>query len=127
MEWTINDYHPPLAWLRPCLDALVAVNRVYLRARPETPLLYNAGVVYKRDPSGREIWADIPHVMCDGVGDCKKLAAWRVAELQERFGTDAVALPVMQESHPGSNVLLVHVVVSFADGTIEDPSRILGM
>lgn len=127
MEWRIQDYYPPSAWLRPMLDALTEVNRVYLRARPETPLLYAAGVRYKRDPSGRENWRDIPQVRCDGVGDCKKLAAWRAAELQERFGVQAIALPVMQESHPGSDVLLVHVVVQFPDGTTEDPSRILGM
>ena len=111
------------------LRALTDINCVWLRAHPETPLLYRSGVRYRLDARGTEVYKDIPHVLRDKVGDCKKLAAWRAAELIVRYGTEAKALPVLQSvaSANGQEVVLVHVIVQYPDGLTEDPSRILGM
>ncbi len=123
--WTIDDYWPPVVWLDPCLRALTEINLSYLRsANPPAPLLYESGVRYRKDPDGKEYWWDIPNVIRAGVGDCKKLACWRAAELQIR-GVAAVALPVIQHGRGG--VVLIHVIVQYPNGLTEDPSRRLGM
>jgi len=62
----------------------------------------------------------IPEVMRHRFGDCEDLSAWRVAEL--RLG-GVRAIPWVVQS--GNR--LYHVQVRYPDGTIEDPSRRLGM
>lgn len=124
--WNIEDYWPPVVWLDPMLRALTEINLTYLRSKPRgsVPLLYESGVRYRVDPPGKEYWWDIANVLRNGVGDCKKLAAWRAAELQWH-GVPAVALPVIQSDRNG--VVLVHVIVQHPNGATEDPSRRLGM
>lgn len=122
--WEIADYMPPGAWLVPMLRAMTETNLVYLRSTENVPELYRSGVVYKHDPPGKEIWRDIPTILQCGWGDCKKLSCWRAAELQFR-GIQATALPVVQTTRHG--VVLVHVIVEWANGTTEDPSKRLGM
>ena len=123
--WEIDDYWPPATWLSPMLRALTDIDASYLLATPSAPLLYDSGVVYRMDPTGRELWWDIPRVLRERAGDCKKLACWRAAELRIRYGVEAHALPVMQSL--SGDVLVVHVVVQYPDGMTEDPSRRLGM
>jgi hypothetical protein len=105
--------------LQAALDALTAFNRGWLALHPSTSPLYQSGVRYRREWP-REEWLAIPLVKARGFGDCEDLAAWRAAELQERSGIPARAIPLKVRSG-------WHIVVQTGPGTIEDPSRRLGM
>lgn len=86
------------------------------------PPLYSSGVRY-RPERGRNHWATPSEVMARRVGDCEDLAAWRIAELR-RSGEDPRATFVIRSSgRPG----LWHIVVRRGDGSLEDPSAVLGM
>ena len=104
------------------------------------PPLYASGVVYREEAPGREDWPDIPKVLGLGWGDCEDLAAWRAAELRvagvecepvikwqwiDRETMIAQGYPAAKL--PGRGVWLVHCCVRFPDGSVEDPSKILGM
>ena len=108
-----------------CLDALTAIDRLYLGTHLRTPLLYKAGVRYQHENLGCEDWADVPTVIGNRWGDCEDLACWRAAELQLR------GIPARAVQKPpkriGPDLWLYHIVVRWPNGRIEDPSRILGM
>lgn len=106
------------------LGALFEIDRLWLRAHPDTPLLYRSGVRYRAEPLGSERWRDVSAVLREGHGDCEDLACWRAAELGEREGIEA--RPVFRSRRRGG-LTVYHVVVVLPDGTIEDPSRRLGM
>lgn len=108
----------PLA-LTAALEGLTAVDYVLLRRTlgGGAPPIYQSGVVYRRE-RGREDWRTVAEVLVDGYGDCEDLAAWRAAELRTR-GEPATA--AVYRTPRGS----FHAVVKRADGTIEDPSKIL--
>ncbi len=110
--------------LRTLLEALAAANAGHLRLHPEAPWLYESGVSYAEDDEGGEGWTDIPETLARGVGDCKDLVAWRLAELRVR--EREAAHPHVRFARSGSRVKF-HVVVRRADGRTEDPSRALGM
>lgn len=107
--------------LNAALEGLVRVDGAILRdAKGRVSSLYEAGVRYRREAPGREDWRNVEEVRAAGVGDCEDLAAWRAAELRAQGEpARAVAVP----SGPGK----WHAVVKRADGSIEDPSRQLGM
>lgn len=111
-------------FIKPILDALVGINRLYIRAH-HVPPLYRSGVRYLQEPEdGRpEEFAAIPKVLARGWGDCDDLAPWRVAELQEA-GEKAKIRITWRRGRRGKTF---HVVVRRGDGRIEDPSRLLGM
>jgi hypothetical protein len=89
------------------------------RAGRPLPPLYTAGVRYSRvDPNER--WQLPSETFARRRGDCEDLAAWRAAELRLRGEPATVGV-----RRTGPRVL--HAVVVRADGTIEDPSRKLGM
>lgn len=104
------------------LEALTNLNLVWL-SQNYPPPLYESGVVYKKERMRRENWQDIPTTLRKGHGDCEDLTAWRVAVL--RYNGEA-ASPFIEE-YPTHNGVYYHVVVRRADGSIEDPSRALGM
>ena len=111
------------------LDALVAMDLVWLRLNPETPALHASGVRYHHEQIKDE-WLDIGAALHDRVCDCKGLAAWRVAELRTS-GEDPAArtckkFAVVDDPAVG-RLMLYHIQVERGDGTIEDPSRDLGM
>lgn len=85
------------------------------------PLLYNAGVRYQRERPGKEDWQLPTTTLRLGVGDCEDLAAWRTAELWNQG--EAGARVFLKRVNPR----LRHIQVLRADGTIEDPSKLLGM
>ncbi len=104
------------------------------------PPLYAAGVVYEEEAPGHEDWLDAPAVLRAGAADCEDLAAWRTAELRVAgYDVEPVIkwqwLPrdvMIRQGYPahklpGKGVWLVHCCVRWPDGTIEDPSKILGM
>ncbi len=107
------------------LDALTALDRDYLKLHPESPSLYGSGVRYLPDTKGEENWYDVATAIERGGGDCKVLAAWRVAELQLR-GVAAMCTVFFRELF-ADDARLYHVQVLLPDGRIEDPSHRLGM
>lgn len=105
------------------------------------PPLYTSGILYEEELPGHEDWYDVlaalrirRHV------DCEDLAAWRSAELRA-VGIDVEPVikwqwiareQMIAQGYPASKlpdrgVWLVHCCVRWPDGTIEDPSKILGM
>jgi hypothetical protein len=103
--------------------ALTVLDRLVLQSLKKhgrsIPPLYKCGIRYHH-PIGPERWWTIPEVVRHGYADCKSLAAWRAAELREQ-GVFATPVAVKKRED------LVHVVVKMPDGSVEDPSRILGM
>lgn len=106
------------------LDLLVQLNVDYLREHPQTPPLYKSGVRYRREPIGEEKWLTIPWVLKFKHGDCEDLATWRAAELQVRVGENARPIWSGRVTPRGR---VYHIQVMREDGSIEDPSAVLGM
>lgn len=110
----------------------------WLKAHPNTPPLYQSGVIYKPEKHRvthggvileyGEDWQSIPWVIHNGRGDCEDLGAWLVAE----YWTKGIrALPHIAikrlADDGGKAVWRAHVQVRLPDGRIEDPSAKLGM
>lgn len=120
------------------------------------PPLYASGVYYKEDPPGQENWKDCYACLKDGHADCDRLAAWRTAELRVAgieaepvlkwqwvpremmfaiygkdkngvYNHDRAIRVVTQMIGKAKGCWMVHCLVRYPDGTIEDPSKILGM
>lgn len=106
------------------LECLTLLNLDYLAKHPDTIAVYESGIEYVRDEIGRERWRSIPYILIDSSADCKSLVAWRVAEL--RMKGEKAQCGVRAEPMPGG-WMLYHVFVKRANGSIEDPSAILGM
>lgn len=107
--------------LEACLAALFALDKLSV-STGRFPALYESGVRYRREPAARrEEWCTIPECLRRGWGDCEDLACWRAAELCVT-GQDSQARPVLLRTRNGW-----HVAVQRGDGSIEDPSRRLGM
>jgi hypothetical protein len=109
--------------LAPALAALTGLNMDIMR-RHNVPPLYKSGVRYQREarlPDGttREQWLTAPICVKRGIADCEDLGAYRSAELRLQ-GIDAHA--IAKQTPIGW-----HIVVQYPDGSIEDPSRKLGM
>lgn len=108
-------------------EGLVRLNVWYMetaaRSGVELPPLYESGIVYRREPKGREWWeaaGDLLVVVADRSGDCEDVAAFRAAEL--RFtGEDEEARVKVVRTTRGT----FHAIVERGDGELEDPSRIL--
>jgi hypothetical protein len=64
------------------LNWLARENAILLRARPDLPLLYDAGVTYRRETD--ETWCDFVNLLAQGHEDCDGLAAARAGELRAR-------------------------------------------
>ena len=85
------------------------------RAVDPVPLLYNAGVVWKREEpqhrtacpegEGQELFLGVRQVINQGHADCEDVACWRVAEL--RLGRSLDKRPRMppNKGHPRPTVL----------------------
>ena len=118
------EFHLPtvdVTHLNVLVRALCALDVLYLRAHPRTPLLKASGVRYKTQPKGCERFRTVPAVLAAGQGDCDQLAPWRAAELRVRYGIKAVP----EVKRMGRN--LWHVYVRLPDGKVEDISAHLGM
>ena len=119
-----------LGILEHLLEALTMADVAYLLAHPHTPNLYDAGVRYQEEPDDRDEWQDIPDTLERRTGDCEDLACWRVAELRVRFGEPKATRRITVDqlpNHRGQVVTTYHISVQHEDGTVEDPSRRLGM
>lgn len=105
-------------------EGLVCLNVVLLEIAERDgipwPGMYNMGIVYRREPKGREWWesaTDILGVLHDRSGDCEDLASLRAAELRLFCDEDARVKVVRTRR-------AFHAVVEREDGSVEDPSRI---
>jgi len=64
------------------LNWLAQENAHLLRAHPDLPLLYDSGVVYRRETDETdETWCDYLNMLAQGHEDCNGLAAARAGEL----------------------------------------------
>lgn len=103
------------------LSALVRVNILYLKQRPETPKVYDSGVKYQFESD--EDWLSVPEILARRNGDCEDLACWRTAELRLR---GVPAIPFISSKPRVGGGTLYHIRVKIGD-KIEDPSKLLGM
>ena len=125
-----------------------ATNRLAIRAaraagRP-LPRAYESGVVwFDSAPLPFQDFADCLTVLRRGVGDCKQLVAWRIAELYEDGHAAMPRVFCRDRSSPHEgwrmHALLRHAPQCACQlchaqpdevrrvGYIEDPSRLLGM
>lgn len=108
----------PLPALGAAVEGLCAVNAAILDHLDGLPRLYETDIRYRRP--GKLAWHTIADLYDLGWGDCKDLVAARCAEL--RVYDAEPALPLVYETRRRGRW---HAVVQRADGTIEDPSRIL--
>ncbi|UJR87308.1 MULTISPECIES: hypothetical protein [Sandaracinus] len=119
--------------LRAMLMALSAINTLYLREYPQTPSLYESGVVYRAEPLPQERWQALPSLIEQGFGDCEDLSCGRVGDLVVREGIQARPdfrfTRFNEQGHVDDRgrFSLYHIVVRRPDGSIEDPSALLGM
>jgi hypothetical protein len=118
--------HFPLSTLSldTLLEAMTLINLHYLRKFPNTPTIYESGVIYEREGIGNEDWLTIPELLERGKGDCEDLATWLAAEYRFR-GMFARPFASRIKTHDGR--LQYHIRVRLGNGLIEDPSRKLGM
>lgn len=98
---------------------LTLINLAQLQ-KTALPDLYESDVKYTREPIGRERWQTITETIARKKGDCEDLAAARCAQLRHA-GEDATINVTLVR--PG----LMHIRVRRADGSLEDPSKKLGM
>lgn len=120
------------------LECLTKINQWHFRRGAASPI-FESSIRYKEEPPGREDWDDCITVAERGWGDCEDLAAYLAAELRETKGIPAECvikykfIPASQLRSSGfstrakSGLYLVHVMVRLPDGTIIDPSKLLGM
>lgn len=115
------------------LHALARINADYLLTHPEVPSLYASNVRYQAERYPAEEWQAIPALYARGEGDCEDLACARVAELVVRSGVQArPTFRFRRLNHHGEPDIsgrfsLYHILVELRDGTVEDPSALLGM
>lgn len=121
--------------LQLALDVATLIAEHELRRSPQLPMLYDVGVRYARDvclaahvPGACERFLSplqgLREVRSGQIAglDCDDLGPWRAAECRVRLGDKkARAFPIRS---PGIGW---HILVRRGDGTIEDPSKRLGM
>lgn len=108
------------------------LRRRWQEGRPLPPL-YESGIKFRHEPAGQtfEEWADPLTVLARGYGDCDDLIIYRLAELLA-VGERATVqvMRELAEKGPGDpraarGTGRYHVAVRRADGTEEDPSKVL--
>lgn len=107
-------------------EGLVRLDEWYLETALdhgiELPALYESGIVYRREPPGREWWEtanDLHSIASLRSGDCEDLAAFRAAELRVFEGDEDARVKVIRTKRG-----TFHAIVERGDGSEEDPSRI---
>lgn len=122
---TLRDSRYFALAVRAVMEGVIEANRIFLRHHAVPPM-YSLGLKYQSEPPGTtEEFADIPTVLSRGWGDCDDLVAFRIAQLRHEgeHATPRVSWRPAANGRPR----LFHVLVRRADGTIEDPSALLGM
>ncbi len=126
--------------LREMLEALVKVNVGWILSHRKqfTPLYQfcrQTGIRYAPE-QGTEHWLSIPQIYAAAATgkpvDCEDWAAARAAELRLGLGSKKLG-PVRAKADirgrvmPDTGQVRMHAFVRYPDGTVEDPSVILGM
>jgi len=108
--------------LKVLLECLVAIDRIHLQEHPETPLLMDPrfGVHYGRTDE----WMTIPSLYLAGYGDCKSLAAMRIAELRHQGKVAKPEFRFRQNTRGGTDY---HILVRVGLNHVQDPSKECGM
>lgn len=132
------------------LEGLCQVNEFLMRRARELaaegrgkgpyPSLYTSGIYYQEEEPGHEDWLDCGALLATGFGDCEDVVAYRVGEcradgipaepvLKWQWVTTEDMIKHGYKPHqlPPDGVWLVHCLVRMPDGTVEDPSKRLGM
>lgn len=110
------------------LEALTETNVAILRTQgSRIPPIYESNVRYRRESIGQEDWCDILEILRLGFADCEDLACWRVADLRVREGELGARAFIKGPKKLPGGVMMYHIQVQRADGSIEDPSAELGM
>jgi len=102
----------------------VAKVREYLNKKAPADIVEAFDSMAEMVGSG-EHFRDIPRIIENGGGDCDNVASWRCAELREKLRIPAKPYITWRKRPDGGTTY--HVVTAYPDGTIEDPSRLLGM
>lgn len=127
--------------------SLTLTNCDFIARHPGIPTLYQSSVRYER----RRAWKSIPVTFQSKRADCKSLACWLAADytvhpfytpwrentLDKGYPPWSVSLPGFAETtlwalpefsrqERGQNVLY-HVRTRLCNGTLLDPSKVLGM
>ena len=100
-------------------EGLVRQNLVQM-GRRRFPSLYSSGIRYKAETG--EVWKPAGRLLADKLGDCEDLAAYRAAELRKSGRDPAARVGIVR-----SGRRVYHAIVERGDGSIEDPSKRLGM
>ena len=109
-------------FVRRLLHFLALTDSDALDFNPGYPKLYDSGIRYARDPD----WLDSHALLEYGVGDCKSLCAYRLAELHRSGEDPGARMIVTGGPNPGGGGQY-HVRILRSGGWIEDPSRRKGM
>jgi len=113
----------------------IALENSFLIPRLKLPRLYGSRIIFRQEPyAGKlEEIADAKTVAARGWGDCDDLNPYRLGELWAA-GESRAGIKVYFRDHerrrPSGELRLLrlyHVEVRRADGSVEDPSRYLGM
>ncbi len=126
--------------LREMLEALVKVNVGWIlthrdKFKPLYQFCRETGTRYQPE-RGTEDWLSIPQIYAaskiDKPIDCEDWAAARAAELRlglgsKRLGKVKAIADIRGRVMPDTGQVRMHAFVRFPDGTVEDPSVILGM
>lgn len=135
--WILLDAAPGLlrdrglaTYVKLLVEAASEQNKILI-ARFGLPPLYESGIRFANEPwAGKfETIASALRVYRRGWGDCAHLSAYRIGELR-LSGVDATSKVYWRHTPKpsGRGVLrLFHVEVRLPDGSVEDPSRLLGM
>lgn len=113
-----DDPEPMAAMVRQLLHGMVQVNCIILKHDKFIPL-YESHVRFALDPRHQDLVLDISTLYQRGNGDCASLCCARAAQLRQ--SGDFATLKVYWRNQA------LHVEVRRADGSVEDPSRRLGM
>lgn len=117
------------------LELTIANNRVTFREFKRKrgrrfPRLYTLArkgrVRYEREREAGEEFADALTVLRRGWGDCDDLICWRIAELREA-GENAKVVIYARPRKRKNDPWRMHCQLRRGDGTIEDPSRFMGL
>ena len=100
------------------VEGLIAINRIYIRCRPETRGLYRSGIRYDRTVE----WDAIPYLYARGYGDCKSLTAALIAQFREQ---GHAARPVSRFRINPDGSYGFHILVLTNQGW-HDPSKTSG-
>lgn len=104
------------------LEGVVQGNVIIL-GRVKLPELYQSHVAFRAEPTPGAVVPDILTLFQRGYGNCAPLACARAAQLRMQ----RIAATIKIYWRPEREPLPFHVEVRLPNGSVEDPSRRLGM